>query len=211
MNYSRIKAREGIAIASIETTLRTFLDPSCAVAIWSRQIPPNVQVWLDKLPPENLPRARIVVPPYAVAKTVARCFDTAGMPAGRERDWLEGDIAAMAAAFAELMSTNLLRVRLSVVENNACRKFHRDALTGRLVCTYRGTGTQYGYGTNDNDPEEIFTVPTGSPILLRGSHWPAVPDHGVLHRSPPIEGTGESRFVLVLDPVPEDELADAQA
>ncbi len=31
--------------------------------------------------------------------------------------------------------------------------------------------------------------------------WPEQPASGLLHRSPPIEGTGETRLVLVLDGV----------
>ena len=106
------------------------------------------------------------------------------------------------------MQTNYLRLRLeAVIQTNACRKFHIDAITARLVCTYRGTGTQYGISTDGHDPDRVFTVPTGAPILLRGTLWPGRPPSGLLHRSPPIEGTGETRLVLVFDPVlnPEDE------
>lgn len=51
-------------------------------------------------------------------------------------------------------------------------------------------------------------MPTGAPIPLRGTLWPEGPRSGLLHRLPPIEGTGETRLVLVLDPVddPEEEV-----
>jgi hypothetical protein len=51
-------------------------------------------------------------------------------------------------------------------------------------------------------------VPTGAPILLRGTLWPEQPKSGLLHRSPPIEGSGETRLLLVLDPMdgPEDDI-----
>ena len=94
-----------------------------------------------------------------------------------------------------------LRLRFDVVTGNACRKFHVDAITARLVCTYRGAGTQYGMSTDGTDPSRVFAVATGAPILLRGSLWPEEPASGLLHRSPPIEGTGETRLVLVLDPI----------
>ena len=74
-------------------------------------------------------------------------------------------------------------------------------MTARLICTYRGPGTQYCISHDHTDPKRFFTVPTGAPILLRGSRWPQRPASGLLHRSPPIEGTGETRLVLVLDPV----------
>lgn len=103
--------------------------------------------------------------------------------------------------FADLLTSKYLRLRLDVVTNNACRKFHVDAITARLVCTYRGTGTQYGISTNGNDPDWVFTVQTGAPMLLRGTLWPEHPRSGLRHRSPPIEGTGETRLVLVVDPI----------
>ena len=61
------------------------------------------------------------------------------------------------------MQAAYVRLRLQAVTTNACRKFHLDAITGRLVCTYRGPGTQYGTSTAGEDPEHIRTVPTGAP------------------------------------------------
>jgi hypothetical protein len=106
------------------------------------------------------------------------------------------------------MEAKYLRLRLDVVTTNACRKFHIDAVTARLVCTYRGPGTQYGISNDGAEPRHILTAPTGAPILLRGTRWPERPCSVLLHRSPPIEGTGKTRAVLVLDPVdnPEDEV-----
>ncbi|MEM9762584.1 MAG: DUF1826 domain-containing protein, partial [Pseudomonadota bacterium] len=45
------------------------------------------------------------------------------------------------------------------------------------------------------------------PIILRGTQWPETPRSGLLHRSPPIEGTGEARLILVIDPIfdPDEE------
>ena len=111
------------------------------------------------------------------------------------------DAAALASVFADLFQAPYLRVCLNVVTTNACRKFHIDAVTARLVCTYRGTGTQFGISTDGAEPARVFTVPTGAPIVLRGTLWPEHPKSGLLHRSPPIEGSGETRLVLVLDSV----------
>ncbi|WP_461406132.1 DUF1826 domain-containing protein [Falsiruegeria mediterranea] len=44
-----------------------------------------------------------------------------------------------------------------------------------------------------------------APILLRGTLWPDQSKSRLVHRSPPIEGTGEARLLLVLDPVDEPE------
>ena len=162
-------------------------------------MPLRVQTWLNGLDEALLPRGRAVLLPGSVAKAVAQMCDVSGLPAGPERRWFEEDVVSLAQVFANLMDAKYLRLRLEAVATNACRKFHIDAITGRLVCTYRGTGTQYGISTNGDDPTRVFTVPTGAPILLRGTLWPEKPASGLLHRSPPIEGTGETRLVLVLD------------
>jgi len=204
MNYVSKTVKDaaiGVGLADDPAALRTFLKPGCAAAIWRRQTAPNIQAWLDRVDPDLLPRGRVMLRPNAVAETVGHLCDMSGLPAGDARAWLEADIASLADMFATLMSADYLRLRLDVVTSNACRKFHIDAITARLVCTYRGTGTQYGISTDGDDPKRVFTVQTGAPILLRGTEWPTQPASGLLHRSPPIEGTGETRLLLVLDPV----------
>lgn len=194
-------AAVGVGISDAPEGLSAIHEAGCAAAIWRRQPLPSFQTWLDSLDPNQLPSTRTILRPDAVHKVMRQTCDSAGTPAGDERDMLVDDAAALANIFAEIFQAPYLRLRLGVVTNNACRKFHIDALTARLVCTYRGTGTQYGISPDGEDPSRVFTVPTGTPILLRGTLWPEHPKSGLLHRSPPIEGTGETRLVLVLDPI----------
>ena len=194
-------AGSGLGIADTPEGLSAIRRPGCAAAIWRRQPLPSFQDWLDRLDPAHLPRARLILRPEAVRDAVTALCETAGTPEGAERTRLIDDVAALADIFAGLMRASFLRLRLDVVTTNACRKFHVDAITARLICTYRGTGTQYGLSTDGAGPGRVFTVPTGAPILLRGTLWPESPRSGFLHRSPPIEGTGKTRLVLVLDPI----------
>ncbi|WP_415404660.1 DUF1826 domain-containing protein [Tateyamaria sp. SN3-11] len=198
----------GVAVADKPEDLKTFLQPGCAAAIWRRQPAPEVQAWIDALDPSRLPQGRIVLRPEGAPSAVTALCEAAQTPDCHERDHLIGDISSLAKIFADLMRTPYLRLRLQAVTTNACRKFHIDAITARLVCTYRGPGTQYGISTDGQDPKRVFSVATGAPILLRGTVWPEKPASGLLHRSPPIEGTGETRLVLVLDAVdgPEVEI-----
>ncbi|PJI84676.1 uncharacterized protein DUF1826 [Yoonia maricola] len=200
-------ATAGVAIAETPEDLTAFLKPGCAAAIWRRQPAPGFQNWIDTLDPTRLPQGRIILRPHAVTMAVTELCDIAKTPAGPEREQLVGDIGALADIFAGLIQASYLRLRLQPVTSNTCRKFHIDAITARLVCTYRGQGTQYGISSAGQDPTRIFSVATGAPILLRGTRWPATPATGLLHRSPPIEGTGETRLVLVLDAV--DRMEDA--
>jgi len=198
----------GVGVAETPEGLGTIAKPGCAAAIWRRQPLPEFQSWIDGLDAAELPQARVCLRAVAVRDAVTEICNASGAPTSPQRDRLVDDIAAIADIFAGLMRVRWLRLRLDAVTTNACHGFHIDAVTARLVCTYRGTGTQYGISTDGAQPRRVFTVPTGAPILLRGTLWPERPRSGLLHRSPPIEGTGETRLVLVLDPVfePEEEV-----
>ncbi|MFQ6549637.1 DUF1826 domain-containing protein [Aestuariibius sp. 2305UL40-4] len=198
---SRPEAAIGVTVTDAPKGLSAICNPGCAAAIWRRQAMPGFQRWIDALDPGQLPDGRVILQPDAVRQTVLQLCQLSGLPDAPERDRLIADIAALADIFAGLMDARYLQLRLTAVATNACRRFHVDAVTARLVCTYRGTGTQYGPSTDGADPQQVATVPTGAPILLRGTLWPGEPPSGLLHRSPPIEGTGETRLVLVLDPV----------
>ena len=196
----------GVRISDSPEGLSAIHAPGCAAAIWQRRPLPGFQAWIDGLDPGELPKARVILPPKDVREAVRQACDAAGTPECVERARLIDDIAALANIFAEVMRARYLRLRLDVITTNACRKFHVDAVTARLVCTYRGTGTQYGTAAQGADPQHILTLPTGSPVILRGTRWSEQPRSGLLHRSPPIEGSGETRLLLVLDPIsdPED-------
>ncbi len=197
----------GVHIGDQSTALSAIQDPGCAAAIWQRQPLVSFQNWIDTLDPDRLPTARIVLRPDRVHEAMSAICDDAKTPNGAERARLIDDIAALATMFAEVTSARNLRLRLDAVTTNACRKFHVDAIRARLVCTYRGTGTQYGRATPGKDPTRIFTTPTGAPIVLRGHKWPEQPRANLLHRSPPIAGTGETRLLLVLDELSDHEVA----
>lgn len=135
---------DGVSVVLDERGLESFRDAACAAAIWYREVPGNVMKWLSNLEQDRLPSGRVVLQANAVEDTVRHLCDIAEMPTCQHRDWLIADISDLSKCFAVLMGAPNLRLRLQAVATNACRRFHLDAITGRLVCTYRGTGTQYG-------------------------------------------------------------------
>ena len=181
--------------------LTVLTAPDCPAAIWSRQHSEALSVWLDRLPASQLPRWREIVAVEEVSDAVRDACAEAGTPEGAERDELITEIQMLADSFAALMKVSALLLRLDVITLNACKRFHIDAVSARLICTFRGTGTQLVAAESAGDPGAVLTVSRGSPILLKGTLWPDAPASGLLHRSPPIEGTGETRLVLVFDPV----------
>ncbi|MEO9900693.1 DUF1826 domain-containing protein [Nisaea sp.] len=195
----------GVGVVDRPEGLSIIQRPDCAAAVWQRLPLAGFQSWIDMLPPSNLPKARVILRVEDVHDAVTQICEACGTPDCPERQMLVDDTAALANLFAGLMDTAYLRLRFDVVTTNSCRKFHIDAVTARLICTYRGTGTHYGNAAGDAAPRRVFTAGTGAPILLRGRLWPESPDAGLQHRSPPIAGTGETRLVLVLDPVADPE------
>lgn len=196
------RAPAGVHTTDTVEGLSAIHRPGCAATVWHRRPLQSFQTWIDALDPALLPSARVILRPSLVRESLSHICDQSGTPDCAERERLIGDVAALADYFAGVMQAPYVRLRLDVVTTDACRKFHTDVLTARLVCTYRGLGTQYGTASQDDgDPEQIFSVGTGEPIILRGKRWPEQPASGLRHRSPPIEGTGQTRLVLVLDPM----------
>ena len=191
----------GVCVTQVPENLNILATQDCAAAIWQRQHLPDFQTWIDGLNPDILPSVRLIKEPQDVATVLSEICDTSSVIDRAHWQYLIKDIAELSHLFCDLMAAPYMRLRLESITSNACRKFHIDAITARLVCTYRGTGTQFGISQDGAEPERIFTVPTGTPILLRGTLWPEQPRSGLLHRSPPIEESGETRLVLVLDPI----------
>ncbi|MEL6409529.1 MAG: DUF1826 domain-containing protein [Pseudomonadota bacterium] len=211
MNFehaTRNDAAFGVAFADRPEELVRFLRPGCAATIWRRKPDRDFQAWINNLPPDQLPTGRAVLRYDAVFEMVQGLCDIAGTPHCSNRDMLVEDMSQLAQVFSQLLDVRYLRLRLGKVTTNACRKFHIDAIEARLLCTYRGPGTQYGISTDGNDPKRVFAAPTGAPILMRGRDWPDKQPSSLVHRSPPIEGSHQTRLVLVLDPVsdPGDEI-----
>jgi hypothetical protein len=107
---------------------------------------------------------------------------------------LAADVMALATRFAALIGSDAIRLRLEVITGNACRKWHRDYTNLRLVLTYLGPGTEYRLG---EDPSGA-RVPEQAAALFKGRLAEGCAGM-VEHRSPPIEGSGARRLVLVLD------------
>jgi hypothetical protein len=198
---SSLRVPVSVRVVSSTSGLSAIRDAGCAAVILTRQPEPQLQSWLNALQPDKLPQARVIVRPDLVKEVVNEICDTCGTPLTQERRSLVDDIADMASYFSDLMNVRYLRLRLDVVTTNACRRFHIDAVTARLVCTYRGQTTQLGEAETACDPDEVVSVPQICPVVLRGSNWPGDEPTKLRHRSPPIEGSGETRLLLVLDPI----------
>ena len=189
--------------------LDTIHGKETEAAIWVRALPASVEAWLDKLALQNLPEARIVLKPGDVFARVSALFADAGLTACPAQSWLCNDIAELARFVSRADCRPLVRLRLETITGDACSRFHIDYVRSRLICTYRGPGTQISQSSSGDQPVDISDVPTGAPILLKGKLWPRATNLSLMHRSPPIAGTGVSRFVIVLEGCTKSEIVPA--
>ncbi len=185
--------------------LAAIRRPGCAAAICERSPLRDFQSWINELAPDHLPRTRLILRAEMVCDALAEIADVCGTPAGRERDVLVDDVSALSAIFADVMRCDFLRLRLEMTSASEELDFHVNDGMAQLICTYRGIGTQYGVSNDGGNPCSFSTVPTSSPMILRGAHWPETPMSGLLYRAPRVADTQGARLELTLDPVFEPE------
>lgn len=165
--------------------------------IWKRDLPSSARQWLSSLRSDALPTGRFVLKPERVGECIHDLFKARGHKASPAIAWLANDISQLAKYTCKPQAAGLVRLRFEVIDNNACSKLHIDNVMARMICTYRGPATQIGLA--DAALETLHTVPTGMPILLKGTRWPGDRKPQLRHRSPPINGLGISRLVSVLE------------
>ncbi|MEO0976710.1 MAG: DUF1826 domain-containing protein [Pseudomonadota bacterium] len=181
--------------------LEDISKPGIAASIWTRTCSRDFQSWIDGLPMEQLPELRTVVPVHlGEAAAIAAC-EQAQLPPSPERDMLTGDVGALALILSKALDVRQVRIRLDVSDEVMCPKFHVDNVPARLLCTYRGAGTEYVLAGMEDDTRHISQVKRGAVGLFRGGAWPGEEQTGLFHRSPDPAAGGGARLLLVIDPV----------
>ena len=192
-----------MALVDEKEGLARLFDVNTAGVIWRRPLQEGMQSWLNTLPVDQLPKGRIILPVSKVRSAVTELMNISEMPDSSQRRLLLDDICLLAREFNELCGSPYLRLRFDVVTTNKCPKFHIDHVAARLLCTYRGVGTEYSFLDSLKTPVEIFPTPSCSVIVLRGTKWPTYRLNNLAHRSPEIYGENETRLLLVIDLVDE--------
>jgi hypothetical protein len=187
------------------SVLDRILDPESQLVLWHRPVMPTLSAWLDGLAPACLPDGRVLIRPDETAEALAAIFEMSGTPACAERSLLANDVVLLADAFRRITKSPLIDLRIERISGNACRKFHRDNVSLRLLTTYRGPGTQWvtpaweqqALSAQMKYSGPVKEMPRYSTALFRGCQ--DAPDEGVVHRSPPIAGSGTTRLLLCIN------------
>ena len=203
----RTSATSGVDIATCDAAegLAAINKPNIGLVIWRRALPLCLQTWLDRMDASCLPDLRVLVQPSDLRRAVEPQLDHCGMPPGDMRDLLIGDVDDLVSAFAGIARSDLVDVRLKRISNDACWKFHRDYVEARLLTTYRGPATEWVqpiHAERALHAQKLFKGPlehirSNDVAFFKGNS--AGPGSGIVHRSPPIAGTGCTRLLLSLN------------
>lgn len=187
-----------------------------SLAVWERSMPPEVARWLDQVPPETLPTARFSCRGTEARRQVMEAFAGHADASKAACLLLKEDIVGQIERFTRICGAPWIEVRLEVINNNACAKFHADNVSVRLVTTYRGPATEW------LDPAVVDEAccPAHAPeaavrrlsrfavALIKGRKAGSRSGPLVLHRSPPIEGSGQTRLFLCVNDAMSDDTSD---
>lgn len=196
---------EHVICSTDPEALAAILLPHVNLAIWDRAPMPPVP---DAETLAEIDDITLTAEAARALPTVAEAMADAGYPEAMIGP-LASDIAAHAERLSELLDRDTVAIRLEIVETDACRRFHSDYVTARLILTYSGPGTQWldnadaarlreGVAAEALNPRALAP---GQIALFKGREWSAT--SAIVHRSPPIAGTGQRRLVLVIDPAPD--------
>ena len=128
------------------------------------------------------------------------------------------DISRIADMFGCLFDLNAVGIRLAVINNAMCPKFHTDRVPCRLVTSFKGAGTEWlenfhinrnklgrkSQGKDDKavgiyqHERSVQKIPTGHIALLKGEAWEGNEENGLVHRSP-MPQENQTRLVMTLD------------
>lgn len=200
------------AIADDPLGLTRIFDPEIELAQWRRPADPVIADWLAAHANDLGSGLRQTLGP-------GQQPDPGHLPAGAGRNALAADIALLADMLAELLDAASIGYRLEVVGKAMCPRLHVDHVGIRLLCTYRGPGTEWVEeaavdrrflgAASGGQPDEtsglllpghrIETIPPFAVALLKGSLWQGNGGRGIVHRSPAVAADEAPRVLLAMD------------
>lgn len=185
-----------VAVGEAPSVLRAIKGRDVQLALWQRPRPAALAA-IDSLDWNSIPNIDCDIAVAEIGNGIGQAVEDAGY--GLVRNALATEVADLALLFAPIMQASVVRVRLEVIETDACRKFHMDYVPARLLTTFCGRGTEWQHAER---PHQVHAMAPGDVAIFKGRLLADEPR--ILHRSPPIAGTGESRLLLAIDPVTPD-------
>ncbi|MES2054675.1 MAG: DUF1826 domain-containing protein [Pseudomonadota bacterium] len=194
-----IPVPDHVRLGGADSVLAGIRDPDITLAVWER--PPPIAIGTLR----GFPGICFTAGIDALGETL--CAHLADRSVRRWHAPLIADVARLATIYANIMALDRVALRLERIDGNACWRFHADYVAVRLISTYVGSGTQWldqrsVAASSDGESPSPRQLSCGDVGLFKGRLL--APHHAIVHRSPPIAGTGEERLLLVIDPDDRD-------
>lgn len=180
--------------------LTEIYQPEVHLTCWQRDLDEaclNYVQWLTER--GRLLPIRLIAKPEELLKQLKQ-----DLPDHPNRAAFLSDVVLLADMFACLFDMEEVGLRLSLLKQAMCPRFHVDRIGARMVCTYIGEGTEWladewvdrsklGRGSNGLPDHQSGLYPNhvephqasiGDVIIMKGDTWPEHEGRGVIHRSP---------------------------
>lgn len=192
--------------------LTEIFAPHCQIAVAERPPVASINRYLSAV-------SASLGEGFRVSLTAGDVLPKRFLPDAPGREDFATDIAFLVEIYGDLLGCPAVGVRLEVLSRAMCPRFHVDHTGIRLLCTYRGPGTEWledaaadrsklgpvSAGMCDEvsgiitDPKGIHRVKPYAIALLKGSRWQGNAGQGVVHRSPAVPVNEVPRVMLALD------------
>lgn len=192
--------------------LRRILEPGVNLCLWQRPAQSVIVRELSSLKASDLPDVRCSTSLDSFDHDLDRLLQQQGLDPLAFNNW-RIDLRQLAHHYFGVSNDRDVTMRLVTTDEDDCRRFHVDYTHLRLLCTYRGRGTEW----LANEQVDRFAQSRGAPNdeiirfgepfrfepfwagILKSHAYPGNADNGLVHRSPPISGSGETRVLFCLD------------
>jgi hypothetical protein len=189
-----------------------ILHPETNIAVLHRRTPAEIENIATSL----LAQRHLAIAVRTTGEEHART--RLGELLGEGCEALIEDVWRCAELLGDLTGSTELGVRLAVLGEAMCPRFHVDYVGLRLVCTYLGPTTEF-LAASDVDRHHLGHAPdkpadeltgllrpggsvrraaNGDIVLLKGEGWPGNEGRGAVHRSPEASPS-TPRLVLTID------------
>ncbi len=194
--------------------MTAIYQPHINLVVWQRKLTDALNRYIHDLTQGlNALQLRTVIAPTDVSDWLAEL-----LPEHPQRYLFIEDVVQLVEMYADLFDLNVVGLRLSLINETMCPRFHTDHLACRLVTTYHGQGSEWLQEENV-DRSKLGTGAKGLPDhlsgiyrhhqniqqlqqadvgLLKGDGWIDSQVSGIVHRSPHIH-KNEKRLLLTLD------------
>jgi hypothetical protein len=208
---SLLLKEKSIQVADLDG-LATILDGASNLRLWCREPDPAISAEVAELASDTFPNVRCLTSAATYGDDITGLFTHCGLNAGDFPHWVD-DMGRLTTLFCRLVGPLPVTLRLETLSGDGCRRFHVDRSYLRLLCTYHGPATEWlgdeqvDWNALEQGLANEAILRQGSPNswetfwvgVMKGAQFPKNRGKGLVHRSPPLAGSGQSRLLFCLD------------